>query len=128
MYSKLTLPRLTSFRGTSNGPSRNSTSDGHPWMSTQYFKFKLITDDSIDVIANMFLQNMTPEGQLLIKYDFMSAAYHMDDVSDLIDEQTCVKKAITLRYVYTDRFDTYIEDTTRYRCTLDKLVDHWYIQ
>ncbi|CAG8847375.1 19007_t:CDS:1, partial [Gigaspora margarita] len=61
MYSMLTLPCLSSFRGTSNGPLRISTSDGHPWMSTQYFKFKLITDDSINVVAKMFLKNMTPE-------------------------------------------------------------------
>ncbi|CAG8833326.1 36733_t:CDS:1, partial [Gigaspora margarita] len=167
MYSMLTLPRLPSFRGTSNGPSRISTSDGHPWMSTQYFKFKLITDDSIDVVAKMFLKNMTPEGQLPVRYDFMSAAtrslpygregdremvmvmriervvnlYYLDcfdhangfdfvhvSVSDLVDERTCVKEAITLRYIYTDRFDTYIEDTTRYRRTLDKLVDHRHIQ
>ncbi|CAG8573992.1 557_t:CDS:2, partial [Racocetra fulgida] len=74
MYPFPRLPRSQSFRGTSNGPSRISTSDGQPWMSTQYFKFKLITDDSIDVVANMFLQDMIPEGRQPIKYDFMSAA------------------------------------------------------
>ncbi|CAG8857541.1 41713_t:CDS:1, partial [Gigaspora margarita] len=46
---------------TLNGPSRISTSDGHLWMSTQFFKFKLITDDSIDIVSKMFLKNMTPE-------------------------------------------------------------------
>ncbi|CAG8729018.1 14318_t:CDS:1, partial [Dentiscutata heterogama] len=61
------------FRGTSNGPSLISTSDGRPWMSTQYFKFKLITNESIDVIANTFLQEMTPGDQPRLKYNFISA-------------------------------------------------------
>ncbi|CAG8743969.1 25073_t:CDS:1 [Gigaspora margarita] len=45
-------------------------------------------------------------------------------VSDLVDEQIAVREAISLHYIYTDHFDMYVEDTTRYRSTLDKLVDH----
>ncbi|CAG8854431.1 14050_t:CDS:2, partial [Gigaspora margarita] len=83
--------------------------------------------DSIDVVAKMFLKNMTPEGQLLVRYDFIFDFVHVS-VSNLVDERTCVKEAITLRYIYTNHFDTYVEDTTRYRRTLDKLVDHRHIQ
>ncbi|CAG8495058.1 23563_t:CDS:1 [Gigaspora margarita] len=68
------LPHLPSFRGTSGGPSRVLTFNNQPWMSTQYFKFKLITIESISVIATTFLQAMTPDGQQSIKYDFMLAA------------------------------------------------------
>ncbi|CAG8853504.1 16309_t:CDS:1, partial [Gigaspora margarita] len=49
-------------------------------------------------------------------------------VGDLIDGKTAVREAISLCYIYTDRFDMYVEDTTRYRSTLDKLVDHQNIQ
>ncbi|CAG8826920.1 4020_t:CDS:2 [Gigaspora margarita] len=33
-------------------------------------------------------------------------------VSDLMDEKTALMEAKTFRFIYTDRFDTYIEDTT----------------
>ncbi|CAG8785511.1 25071_t:CDS:1 [Dentiscutata erythropus] len=167
MSSNFILSCLPSFRGISNGPSLISISNGRPWISTQYFKFKLITDKSIDVIANTFLQEMTPSDQPRLKYNFMSAAtrcllygrvgdreltmvmkvecvvnlYYVDcfdhansfdivhvSVCNLIDENICVREARALRYIYTDRFDMYIEDTTRYRHTLDKLVDHRKIQ
>ncbi|CAG8598650.1 9405_t:CDS:2 [Dentiscutata erythropus] len=167
MSSNFILSRLPSFRGISNGPSLISTSNGRTWISTQYFKFKLITDESIDVIANTFLQEMTPSDQPRLKYNFMLAAmhcllyghvgdreltmvmkvervvnlYYVDffdyangfdivhvSVRDLIDENTCVREARALRYIYTNRFDMYIKDTTHYRHTLDKLVDHLKIQ
>ncbi|CAG8689379.1 10907_t:CDS:2 [Racocetra fulgida] len=116
MYSFPRLPCLPSFRGTSDGPSQISTSDGQPWMSTQYFKFKLITDDSIDVVANMFLQDMTPEGQQSIKYDFMLAATRSLPYGRVGDKEIIIVMKI-------DRVDT-----TRYRRTFNKLVDHRHIQ
>ncbi|CAG8743240.1 3408_t:CDS:2, partial [Racocetra persica] len=68
------LPCLSSFRGTSGRLSCVLTFNNQPWMSTQYFKFKLITSESISVIATTFLQALTPDGQQSIKYDFMTAS------------------------------------------------------
>ncbi|CAG8546196.1 13072_t:CDS:1 [Cetraspora pellucida] len=163
MFALLRLPCLPSFRGTSGGPSRVLTFNNQPWMSTQYFKFKLITSESINVIANTFLEAMTPDGQQSIKYDFMSAAtrhlpygrsedreitmvmkvehvvnipyvdgFNFADgfdivhvlVTDLIDENSAKREAKALQYIYSDRFDMYIEDTSRYRHSLDNLVEH----
>ncbi|CAG8843971.1 26540_t:CDS:1, partial [Gigaspora margarita] len=137
-------------------------------MSTRYFKFKLITSESINVITNTFLRAISPNNkQNNIRYEFMIAttrhipygcrgdkemtmvmktdriinlpyvnSFNFADgfdivhvsVSDLVDEQTAVRKAILLHYIYTDRFDMYVEDTTQYRSTLDKLVNHRNIQ
>ncbi|CAG8557262.1 10521_t:CDS:2 [Racocetra fulgida] len=55
----------------------------------------------------------------------------MGEESRLLNYMNCClqqQEAITLRYIYTDRLDTYIEDITQYRRTLDKLVDHRHIQ
>ncbi|CAG8824629.1 723_t:CDS:2, partial [Racocetra persica] len=48
--------------GTSGGLSSVLIFNNQSWMSTQYFKFKLITSESINVIATTFLQAMMPDG------------------------------------------------------------------
>ncbi|CAG8537449.1 3250_t:CDS:1 [Gigaspora margarita] len=165
MINNFALPHFPSLYSHSEEPEHVLTSDNRPWMSTQYFKFKLITSESISVITNTFLQAMSPNNERNnIRYEFMTAttrrmpyerrgdkemamvmktdrvinlpyvdSFNFADgfdishvsVSDLMDEKTAVMEA---RYIYTDRFDTYVEDTTRYRSTLDKLVDHRNIQ
>ncbi|RIB29395.1 hypothetical protein C2G38_2155463 [Gigaspora rosea] len=168
MINNFALPRFPSFYGHSKEPEHVLTFNNRPWMSTQYFKFKLITSESISVITNTFLQAMSPNNvQNNIMYEFMAAttrhipygrkgdkeitiviktdriinlpyvnSFNFADgfdivhvsVNDLVDEKTALREAISLRYIYTDRFDMYVEDTTRYRSTLDKLVDHRNIQ
>ncbi|CAG8723139.1 2981_t:CDS:2 [Dentiscutata erythropus] len=151
MINNFALPRFPSFYGHSKEPEHVLTSDNRPWMSTQYFKFKLITSESISVITNTFLQAMSPNNvQNNIIYEFMAATTrHIPYGCKGDKEMTIVMKtdriinlpyvnsfnfadalreAISLRYIYTDRFDMYVEDTTRYRSTLDKLVDHRNIQ
>ncbi|CAG8500356.1 42841_t:CDS:2 [Gigaspora margarita] len=144
------LPRFPSFRGTSGEHSRVLTSNNQPWMSTQFFKFKLITIESINVITYTFLQAITQNGQQNMRYDFMSAATcrlpygrsgdremtivmkvervvnlpYVDSFDfadgfdvvhvlafDLVDENTAIREARALRYIYTDHFDINIQVT-----------------
>ncbi|CAG8804012.1 8154_t:CDS:2 [Gigaspora margarita] len=159
MIKNFALPRFPSFCGHSEKPEHVLKSDNQPWMSTKYFKFKLITSESISVIANTFLQAMSPNNkQNNIRYEFMIATTrrmpygHRGDkemtmvmklivfnfgdgfdivhvnVSDLKDEKTALMETISLHYIYTNHFDMYFENTTRYLSTLDKLVDHRNIQ
>ncbi|CAG8829954.1 10779_t:CDS:2, partial [Gigaspora margarita] len=124
--NNFTLPRFPSFRGQSEESEHVLTSDNRPWMSTQYFKFKLITSEKMTMVMKT---------DRVINLPYVNSFNFADgfdiihiSVSDLVDKKTAVKKAISLHYIYTNHFDMYIEDTTHYRSTLDKLVNHWNIQ
>ncbi|CAG8816440.1 41994_t:CDS:2, partial [Gigaspora margarita] len=146
--------------GHSEEPEHVLASDNRPWMSTQYFKFKLITSESISAMSpnndqnNIRYEFMTAttwympygcrgekEMTIVMKTDHVINLLYVNSfnfangfdivhvsVSDLVDEKTAMREAISLHYIYTDCFDMYVEDTTRYRSTLDKLVDHQNIQ
>ncbi|CAG8547320.1 2191_t:CDS:2, partial [Racocetra persica] len=101
--------------GTSGRLSHVLTFNNQPWMLTQYFKFKLITSESISVIATTFLQAMTPDGQQIehvVNIPYVDGFNFADGfdivqvlVTDLIDENLAKREAKALRYIYSDHFD-----------------------
>ncbi|CAG8543663.1 3394_t:CDS:1, partial [Gigaspora rosea] len=103
------ITTFPSFYGHSKEPEHVLTSDNHPWMSTQYFKFKLITSESISVITNTFLQAMSPNNvQNNIRYEFIAATTrHIPYGRKGNKEMTIVMKTdriINLPYVNSSNF------------------------
>ncbi|CAG8719564.1 10331_t:CDS:2 [Gigaspora margarita] len=119
--NNFTLPRFSSFRGQSEESEHVLTFDNHPWISTRYFKFKLITSERDKEMT------MVMKTDRIINLPYVNSFNFADDfdivhvsVSDLVDEQTAMREAISLRYIYTDHFDMLENDIKKLERNIKK--------